>query len=361
VNRVISLDLLRGLAAFLVAITHFFTYHAMQPAIFETVSVLGVELFFVLSGFVLAGQILYCLESGNLKTLKIFLIRRWMRTVPAYLVALLAVSLLFHKAFSEDFFKYALYVQNLFYNSLSDDYYPVAWSLSIEEWFYVLFPLFLILFVRYTTFLTKQNIWMAVAAFLAIVFCIRVLFGNLDDWGLQVRRCVVFRIDSIAFGFLLFLIRDRLPWPASGPVPRFAVLGLVAAIAFAVTYAIGIGDDRTMEYVFPYTAALLGMTAIWSVLSLERLLVRSPILKEVCLFAGRISYSVYLFHLLLLLTIGSSQLSWAFQLLLYALSMVLFSAVFFRFFESPILAGRPNYPAIAGDAHALSPIRTAYR
>jgi hypothetical protein len=88
VSRVASLDLLRGLAAWTVAIPHFFVYHAVQLDFFEAISILGVEIFFVLSGYVLAPQILLCVTEAKLKYLWVFLVRRWMRTVPAYIVAL---------------------------------------------------------------------------------------------------------------------------------------------------------------------------------------------------------------------------------------------------------------------------------
>ena len=56
----------------------------------EVVSITAVEVFFVLSGFVLGPQIVLCARRRNWATLRTFLLRRWMRTIPSYLVALLA-------------------------------------------------------------------------------------------------------------------------------------------------------------------------------------------------------------------------------------------------------------------------------
>ncbi len=102
-------------------------------------------MFFVLSGFVLAPQILMCFERPTL--FPTFLARRWMRTIPVYLLALVCISLVTGKLGSDDFLRYAIYSQNLFRQSNATDYYSIAWSLSVEEWFYILFPAVLILVV----------------------------------------------------------------------------------------------------------------------------------------------------------------------------------------------------------------------
>ena len=139
-NRVAALDLLRGLAAWAVAISHFFSYNAIRQDTFEAISIMAVEIFFVLSGFVLAEQILLCVATAKPRLYLIFLIRRWMRTLPPYIVALAVVSVLFRQLGSADFFRYLGYLQNLLRQSNHQDYYSIAWSLSIEEWFYMVFP-----------------------------------------------------------------------------------------------------------------------------------------------------------------------------------------------------------------------------
>src|SRR5450755_424336 len=138
-KRVASLDFLRGLAAFSVAIPHYFTLNATGHKFAEAIAITSVEVFFVLSGFVLAPQILNLVVGSPTRNLRIFLIRRWMRTIPPYLIALVSVALLTGQLLSLDFIRYAFYVQNLFLQANTNDFFPVAWSLSVEEWFYVTF------------------------------------------------------------------------------------------------------------------------------------------------------------------------------------------------------------------------------
>src|SRR5262249_8444264 len=113
-RRIASLDALRGLAALTVAISHYLVYRDLLAAHAEATSALGVEIFFTLSGFVLAPQIIRCGRDGSLATLRVFLVRRWMRTIPSYLVALTAVTILIGLIDPRDFARYSLYIQNLF-------------------------------------------------------------------------------------------------------------------------------------------------------------------------------------------------------------------------------------------------------
>ena len=108
---------------------------------------IGVEIFFVLSGY-LIGKILIGLYSNhpvNTKTTFYFWIRRWFRTLPNYYLALIVSAAVFYisnKAFvfSGPFYlQYFVFSQNLY--SAHPDFFILAWSLSVEEWFYLLLPL----------------------------------------------------------------------------------------------------------------------------------------------------------------------------------------------------------------------------
>jgi peptidoglycan/LPS O-acetylase OafA/YrhL len=133
IERVASLDLVRGAAAFCVAIPHYFVLNSTDWQTAEAMSVLSVEVFFILSGFVLAPQIIFCSRDGRLVNLLIFLVRRWMRTILPFLVALVAISVLVDQLLTADFFRYAFYVQNAYSQHNIRDYFTVAWSLSVED------------------------------------------------------------------------------------------------------------------------------------------------------------------------------------------------------------------------------------
>ena len=71
-----------------------------------------------------------------------------MRTIPPYVVALVVIALLTGNLMTADFVRYLFYVENLFSSANHVDFYPVAWSLAVEEWFYLLFAPALFLVAR---------------------------------------------------------------------------------------------------------------------------------------------------------------------------------------------------------------------
>ena len=144
-QRYSSIDLLRFFAASTVALAHLMITKNGFNISLEIISSMAVEVFFIISGFVLAPQIIKIVQSNDINVLKIFLLRRWYRTIPLYVLSLILTSIALNKIFSIDIIKYLFFLQNFFNSWIEDDYFSISWSLSVEEWFYVLFPTFLIL------------------------------------------------------------------------------------------------------------------------------------------------------------------------------------------------------------------------
>src|SRR4029077_7448865 len=124
-------------------------------------------------------------------------------------------SMLSGKLLSGDFFAYLFYVQNLLPAPQADDYYAVAWSLSVEVWFYVSFPVIVLAAARLASRRGAGFCALVAAGFIAAVSLARILHGDGGNWGCEVRRVVVFRVDSIAYGFLLYLAVQRLKFASS--------------------------------------------------------------------------------------------------------------------------------------------------
>jgi peptidoglycan/LPS O-acetylase OafA/YrhL/lysophospholipase L1-like esterase len=345
-HRLASLDLLRGIAALTVAVAHYLILGSNDWRGFETGAVLAVEVFFVLSGFVLAPQLIGCASSPRRADVGIFLVKRWMRTVPPYLVALLVVTVLSGQVFSREVLLYALYIQNLTHAPPpARDYFAVAWSLSVEEWFYVLFAA--VTLVCATLRLGTRGL-VAAAVILALASeALRLAAGTGAGWDAAVRRVTVLRLDSIAFGFLLYVglsgIDRRL-----GDAPR-ALLGLgavgVIALAGLCGFRAVVLGDALAQQIFPFSSALFGSTLIVALFRGRALFQMQRGVAALCYFLGRVSYTVYLFHLaaILLLRPLLSPLPLLVQLALYLAALVAFCALFFAAFERPILAARPRY------------------
>jgi len=359
-ERVASLDLVRGIAALCVALPHFFAYRGIFREKAETVAVLAVEVFFVLSGYVLAPQILFCLKSNRLRHLRTFVVRRWMRTIPPYLVALLLISVVTGQIGTSNFVHYLLYVQNLVRQDNTSDYFPIAWSLSVEEWFYVTFP---VLLIAAAFAVDRRN--MRFALTFAIVFCVsvaaaRLAFGDLHDWGSAVRRVVVFRIDSIGYGFLLYLGIEgfKRPWLRNIPIWILAVAAVVmTAFSIAILDHIAATGDPLAEQIFPFAAALFGSALILFALRCETLLWRRPRVAQLGFWLGRISYSTYLFHIILieLIVAAFPRVGIMPEGLLFVAVLFTLTTAFYASFERPILARRPRYTARQRVSPGLGP------
>jgi peptidoglycan/LPS O-acetylase OafA/YrhL len=345
-RRVVSLDFLRGMAALSVTIPHFFMFQHIRERVAESISILGVEVFFILSGYVLAPQIMFfVIEQPNARNYPIFLIRRWMRTVPPYLIALTLISTAHHELLTADFLRYAVYAQNFYRQSNTSDYFSIAWSLSVEEWFYLLFPPVLITVVIITR---RSVVWAVLGgiAFVALISALREIFADYTQWGPDVRRVVIFRMDAIAWGFLLNLAITRSS-AIKAISPMAAVIGFVAMLSASVFLTINIANtpNTITERVFPYYAAAFGASAILLAIKAEPIFDKHLRLAAIGSYLGRTSYSVYLFHLFVLDTVGStlSWLPWPVLLLVYLSATIAVASLMFTAVESPILSARPEF------------------
>lgn len=210
-NRVFGLDLVRAFAAILVLLCHldpwfaaYLHFGAWPPAIRG--GIVGVELFFVLSGY-LVGRILiteaHALESAAWHT---FMIRRWLRTLPLYYVCLLTLAIIFppyswywrhDRELTTVIPVFAFFMQNFAWHIGFDNWFRVSWSITVEEWFYLLFSLILLL-SRRPEYRMKWLFWL-----LAICFIVPIYIRY--EWHLPggVPDSVVTALDQIAIGVAL--------------------------------------------------------------------------------------------------------------------------------------------------------------
>lgn len=227
-----NLDLVRALAITTVMVAHL-------PYAWENQGILGhgVDIFFVLSGF-LIGRIFLNHERRGLRLLR-FWSDRWFRTLPAYFFVLLgglAVGAVLGRPwklsdFQGKLWEYLVFVQNYDAVSLKSPGYPlpVSWSLCVEEQFYLVLPLLLLL---------PRSRWARLMLVTAVIVAGPV-FRHLDaaDWQ---RTWVMthIRFDGIGFGLLAALVADWKPaWaerlrPWARPVAA-AWLALIAVRCLA--------------------------------------------------------------------------------------------------------------------------------
>src|SRR5882757_1657709 len=183
-DRIPELDDLRGVAIAMVLVSHyavfgFVTKHGSLTSYLKALPGLGwsgVDLFFVLSGFLIGGILLDARESSNY--FQVFYARRFFRIVPIYAVVLLFFAVaggVARSAQGRDFtwlfansmpwYAYATFTQNfwmVFHGSAGGNWLAPTWSLAVEEQFYLTLPLV----VR---FVSRQRliVWLVLLVFCA--------------------------------------------------------------------------------------------------------------------------------------------------------------------------------------------------
>ena len=142
-----GLDLLRALAIIVVVIYHAALFGFKLPGRIDRFGWIGVDLFFVLSGYLIGGQLLAPLARGNKINLGRFFARRVLRIMPAYFVVLAVYFLLpswrEYPDMSQPLWKFLLSIQNVALHGGTA--FSHAWSLAVEDQFYLALPFLLLL------------------------------------------------------------------------------------------------------------------------------------------------------------------------------------------------------------------------
>ncbi|MCE4557607.1 acyltransferase family protein [Roseateles cellulosilyticus] len=145
-HRLPGLDLLRSIAIVWVMLFHSFLVGGLGPdwSWLSRFGWAGVDIFFVLSGFLIGSQLLRSLQRGEPLSPRHFYWRRAWRILPAYLVVLavyVAFPALREAPGLEAWWQFATFTLNLLVDYTHHQAFSHAWSLCVEEHFYLLFPL----------------------------------------------------------------------------------------------------------------------------------------------------------------------------------------------------------------------------
>lgn len=172
-------DHLRALAITLVFFYHYQNFaHPDWPEEIIGLGWIGVDLFFVLSGFLIAGQIFRRISKGRPLSLKEFFIKRTFRIIPAYLVVLilyLAIPAIRERAQLAPSWQYLTFTLNLDLDLRKTGTFTHAWSLCIEEQFYLILPL-IVLLIQYFK-LGKKSVYIFTGFFI-LGFALRLWSWN---------------------------------------------------------------------------------------------------------------------------------------------------------------------------------------
>lgn len=327
-NNISSLDLFRGISGYGVAICHFY-YYLYNLNNFQFYSIFFVEFFFVLSGFVLYPQLKKIKE--NTDNTKIFYLRRWYRTIPPYLIALIVYSILFSK-FDLDTIKYLFFIQNISDSFVQNEYFYVAWSLAIEEFFYLIFPIFLIFF-------NKNKFINIILFFLSIIYLVKIIYLVLGVNEEFYRIGTFLRLDSIAFGVLVRIFFNQI---------KSNILNITCIIitCFSMIYfKENLINLKNFElFLFVLLIQIISINMIIIFINLNKF-ITNDFMKKIFSLLSKQTYSIYLLHfaVIYLIEINNFLLNTHWLIIFYLTFLFLFSTLFYYLLEKIIIENRPNY------------------
>ncbi|MBK6649006.1 MAG: acyltransferase [Betaproteobacteria bacterium] len=336
------LDGVRGISSLLVAFSHVGFGHFVPGG-------LGVTIFFFISGFLITSLLRQERETTGSVSLRRFYLRRVWRLYPA-LLAYVTISLIFTVFVGQKIeIKEPLFVlfylsnyYNLFfgYVPIFNTYSPfgIQGSLAIEEHFYLLFAP-LVLLIK-----NRRNLIGVVVLMLIIPLIARIFIIYLTDhsefssnYTYSATEC---RLDCIAYGCALALI----DWPKLSKTKSFVIgIGGVLLILFSLLIR-----DNYFRETFRFSVQGIGLMMIFipTIFSEFYKQIRNGLSNIVLVYVGKLSYSIYLYHWLVIIAlrifVGDIQISLLWQSLFWILSFGL-SIFSYYLVEQPFMKFRRKY------------------
>ena len=307
-DRSASLDFLRSFGLLVVLIGHYSVFVSHDNVLdgFYKVGWVVMELFFVLSSYLISNQIFVGLQNNKFQ-FKIFFIKRYFKTLPNYYF-ILALYLII-PAFSDNnppfpLWKYLLFMQN--FKLSSTDSFDYSWSLCVEEQFYLIFPFILVGIYRFN----KINIIPYMLGLIIIIeWIVRGILWNqlyqVNSYEVNIENYLTYiyaptycRLDGLVGGVLIsyFKNKHQALWHNLTSHANLLIVSGVAVIVlfFMATYKNPLGLGFV---IFGFSCVSLGFTMICiAALSYTSVLARQ-IFQSININRLAIwSYAIYLIH-----------------------------------------------------------------
>jgi peptidoglycan/LPS O-acetylase OafA/YrhL len=210
-QRIQSIDFYRGIAVLSVM---FFHFNELLPF-----GYLGVDLFFIISGFLVGGILVELYMSSNIKYFK-FILQRGFKIWPSYFFFLIIGNLIAYFSFHDikpeyyiqlkDMSRYILFYRN-FMGEPNHWTFDHIWSLCVEEHFYIIFPIALM----FLLWIKKPNMKYLLFTVLLMIlsgFIFKYLAFNYTN-GKDTYSATYNRIDELAYGILIYLyFKSKKEW-----------------------------------------------------------------------------------------------------------------------------------------------------
>ena len=356
-KRFFGLDFLRALSISLLLFSHcswIYNSRSLFGKLEDASGFLGVELFIVLSGFLIGGILFkqFLHENYGFKDAYLFVTRRLMRVLPSYYLVvfiLTIIYLLFGFSISE-VWKYPLLIQN--FSSPIPAFFPESWSLPVKEMGYIFAVFLLVIAAKLFTKVPKKTLFLVVVGGLIIFTLAMKTYYNihstnldLKQWSFEIRSVVVYRVDSVLIGVLFgyfYQNHKEFVMSRSKLFLAFGILILVLLAASVIFFKL-----RLTNAAWFWNIVCLPMVSIAICMFVPFLLnwkKPSERIGNCITFMCNISYSIYLLHYSIILFLlkyfidTKDFVLWQLNIftLLYVSITVGLSYIMYTYFEKPI-------------------------
>lgn len=347
-KRIFGFDLLRAFAIF--CVIHGHGHHLLKGTLLEKFPWIelphGVDIFFVISGFLIGYSFIVnaTRECGKLsfsKTLN-FWKRSALRILPNYYLILflnylmVSFELLDGSIDKFNIWLFATFTQNLFYPFY--DFFWESWSLATQEWFYLLFPILLMILGK--TIKLKYNILIISSFFIIGSIAYRYSISGIEYdsfwWDVSFRKVVLSRIDCIFYGVVAAWFRFYFNefW-SKYSLPLF----IIGILIFLLT--IYIPKEQNTIYLNVFYLSISPVYISFCFPLFDKLKDTKNILGRVITYLSILSYAMYLFNLMVIQIIDKhfSEVlisNTTLKYLLYWSITIFFSYFLYVLIENPI-------------------------
>lgn len=351
-KRNATIDVLRFFAIFFVLIHHLTIYLPDTKGAIADPLWLGVDLFFVLSGFLVSGLIFSETDRTGSFSFFRFFVRRGFKIYPGYYAMFLFWALMYGALFGKKFIIHLNVIFSFFffqnYSSLPTGL-EHTWSLAIEEHFYVLLGIFFPFVYRR---FKQQSVFIAAAVVVAVAgYRIGIAYLYPDTHYFNLYSKTHFRIDSLMLGVVLQLITRTV---SAEKITHFFtkyflyLLGM-SLLLLAPSFVPDLAIDKSRYHAgWGFTGIALAFVLIMglSLYSQQLLNLRLPnwlrLLRNAASKIGKFSYGIYLWHILIFYSVNKwivvpFHIHWFLAALLMLLAAGLAGVIVTKAVEDPFL------------------------
>ena len=302
-----SLDGIRAFAVILVICLHAQTiYPTLEQSFYS--GFLGVDIFFVLSGFLITSILLKEYDANGSLSARNFFARRFLRLMPAYWLHLLVIFLFSKQLFwprvadqvskSENFLYAFFYLTNyhrIWNGSSAPGVLGHTWSLAIEEQFYIFWFPILFLMLRN---LRKKGVFIVTLSLIILLTTFRALRYDGDQTVNYLYNAFDTRVDSLLIGCLFSMI---VLWKVFSDEffssRYFNLLVLCAFVGIAAVFYQAESYSAAFLWTWGLTlfSVSVGIVIVWLV-KLEQHTIKTILERPYIVWTGKVSYGLYLWH-----------------------------------------------------------------